>query len=147
MTASDRSEDLTPTDVLSTDRRARAAYSRYRAMAFVTGSMLLLLTLEMVLKYLFKAGGVSETGTPLPVLGTWVAIVHGWIYAVYAVSVFHLWSMMRWSIGRGALLILGGVIPVLSFVMEARARHWFAADLPGRLERARRLAASGREGR
>ncbi len=145
MTERPRPEDANPTDaVTSTERRARAAYSRYRAMAFVTGSMLLLLTLEMFLKYVLQAGGVSESGEPLPVLGTWVAILHGWIYAVYAVTVFQLWSMMRWSIARGALLILGGVIPVLSFVMESRARHWFAADLPARLERARRVAAGGK---
>jgi len=134
-------DDAQATAVSTTQRRARASYARYRMMAFVTGSMLLLLTLEMVLKYVFKAGGVGASGEALPVLGTWIAIVHGWIYAVYAVTVFQLWSFMRWSFGRAALLVLGGVVPVLSFVMERRARHWFAADLPALLERVRLLAA------
>lgn len=119
-------------------------YSRYRIMAMVTGSMLLLLTLEMVLKYVFEANGVSASGAPRPVLGIWVATVHGWIYVLYAVTVFQLWSFMRWSLARLALLILGGVVPVLSFVMEVRARSWLEAGLPERVERARRLAAAGR---
>lgn len=123
----------------STERRVRAAFGRYRVMAFVTGGMLLLLTLEMVLKYVFQAGGLGAGGEPLPVLGVWVAIVHGWIYAVYAVVVFQLWSSMRWSLGRLAVLVLGGVVPFLSFIVEVRARRWFAADLPGRVERAQRL--------
>lgn len=128
---------------VATGRRARGIFGRYRVMAFVTGGMLLLLTLEMVLKYVVRAGGVDEAGAPLPVLGVWVAIVHGWIYAVYAVLVFHLWSFMRWSLGRLVLLVLGGVVPFLSFVMEVRAHRWFAADLPARVERAQRLAALG----
>lgn len=127
----------------ATETRARATYSRYRTMAFVTGSMLLLLTTEMVLKYVFHAGGVSDTGAPLPVMGSWVAIVHGWIYVIYAITVFQLWSFMRWSLPRIALPILGGVVPVLSFIMESRAHRWFDADLPARVDRASRLAAAG----
>ncbi|MDX5318333.1 MAG: DUF3817 domain-containing protein [Actinomycetes bacterium] len=129
---------------VATEKRARGIYSRYRIMAMITGGMLLLLTLEMVLKYVFQLNGVAESGEPEPVIGTWVAIIHGWIYAVYAVAVFQIWSFMRWSLVRLALLVLGGVIPVLSFVMEARARHWFEAGLPDRVERARRLAAAER---
>jgi len=32
---------------------------------------------------------------------------------------------MRWSFGRILALIAGGVVPVLSFVMERRAQGWF----------------------
>lgn len=128
---------------VATERRARATYSRYRTMAIVTGSMLLLLTLEMVLKYVFQLNGVTDTGAPRPVMGSWIAILHGWIYVAYAITVFQLWSFMRWSLPRIALLILGGVVPVLSFVMETRARGWFEAGLPTRIDRARRLAAAG----
>lgn len=111
-------------------------------MAIVTGAFLLLLCVEMLLKYVFQLGGVDESGSALPVLGTWIAIVHGWIYVVYAITVFQLWLMMRWSFGRLVALIAGGVVPVLSFYMEVRARIWFEADLPGRLDHAERLAAA-----
>lgn len=109
------------------EMKARGAFSRYRIMAFVTGGMLLLLSLEMLLKYVVQVNGFGE-----PVLGTWIAFVHGWIYVVYAVTVFDLWSRMRWSFGRIVLLIAGGVIPVLSFVMEQKAHSWTEATLADR---------------
>ena len=85
---------------------------RYRVMAWVTGAFLLLLTLEMVMKYVFAGGE--------PVLGTWIAIVHGWIYVVYLVTVLDLWSTSRSGAGRLVVLVLAGVVPVLSFVAERR---------------------------
>lgn len=109
-------------------------------MAFVTGSFLLLLCLEMVLKYVFHLNGYNPDGTAAPVLGIWIAIVHGWIYVIYAVTVFQLWLQMRWGFGKLVLLIAGGVVPALSFVMEARAQRWFDADLPARIDHAERLA-------
>lgn len=130
--------------VAAQETKVRGAFRMYRAMAFVTGTMLLVLCLEMVLKYVFQVSGTAVPGdwtTANPVLGTWVAIVHGWIYVIYAVSVFNLWSSMRWGFGRIAALIAGGVVPVLSFVMEGRARRWVEEDLPAVLER---LAARGR---
>ena len=93
-------------------RRLAASLTRYRVMAWVTGVFLLLLTLEMVMKYGFAGGE--------PVLGTWIAIVHGWIYVVYLVTVLDLWSKLRWGAGRLAVLVLAGVVPGLSFVAERR---------------------------
>lgn len=126
--------------VAETERSARSAFRFYRVMALVTGTMLLVLTLEMVLKYVFQAGGTEVAGdwtTARPVLGTWVAIVHGWIYVVYLVAVLRLWSAMRWGFGRMLGLVVAGVVPVLSFVLEPRAKRWLEADLPPLLDRVR----------
>nr|NLD41743.1 DUF3817 domain-containing protein [Actinomycetales bacterium] len=103
-------------------------------MAFVTGGFLLLLTFEMLMKYVFRGGDSF--------LGSWVAIVHGWIYVVYLITVFQLWSFMRWDFGRMALLVGAGLVPVLSFVMEPRAKQWFDAELPGRAEMSVKLATA-----
>lgn len=100
--------------------RVRGALQRYRVMAWVTGTMLLLLTTEIVLKYVFHANGLDESGHPRPVIGSWVAFVHGWIYVVYLASVLDLWSTMRWRLGRLVTMALAGVVPVMSFVLEAR---------------------------
>ena len=86
--------------------------TRYRVMAWVTGCFLLLLCVEMVAKYVFRNGE--------PWLGTWVAIVHGWIYVVYLLTVVDLWSKLRWSLGRLVVLVLAGVVPLLSFLAEHR---------------------------
>lgn len=127
----------------NTENKARRARGWYRTMAFITGVMLLILVAEMVLKYIFQVNGVAEEGkwwTALPVMGTWIAILHGWIYVIYIVTVLNLWSVMRWGVGRMLVLIAGGVVPVLSFVMERRATGWFEADLPAVVGRARTIA-------
>ncbi len=108
--------------------KERGALQRYRVMAWVTGVMLLVLTAEMVLKYVFQAAGVDDAGHARPVIGTWVAFVHGWIYVVYLATVIDLWSKLRWGWGRLVTMVLAGVVPVMSFVMEHRVhRDAFAA--------------------
>lgn len=84
-------------------------------MAYVTGSFLLLLCVEMTLKYGFNNGEA--------VLGEWIAFVHGWIYILYLMTVIDLWSTLRWPLGRLAQLVLAGVVPVVSFVAERKVTH------------------------
>ncbi len=123
----------------------------YKVMSWITGTMLLLLCAEMILKYVFNAylflgGTVAATGEPfgagfgladplyqapwqsvmgdLPEvaggfnLSVAVLIVHGWCYVVYLLADFRLWSVMRWPFKRFLLIALGGVVPLLSFIME-----------------------------
>ena len=91
--------------------KEQAALGRYRVMAYVTGSMLLLLCLEIVLHY-------AAHNTALK----WVPQLHGFVYIVYLVTVWDLWSRMRWSWGRLVTMVLAGVVPVMSFVLEGRVR-------------------------
>jgi integral membrane protein len=107
---------------------AQGVLVRYRVMAYVTGTMLLLLCTEVVLKYV-----VDLNGDHRPVIGTWVAIAHGWIYVVYLVTVYQLWSSMRWSVGRLVTMAAAGVVPVMSFVLERRVRA-DALEQAGRAE-------------
>lgn len=112
--------------------KARAAVGRYRVMAWVTGSWLLLLCLELVLKYGFHLNGYETVGgaeRPAPVMGAWVAMVHGGIYMVYLAVVMDLWSKMRWRLGRLVTMVLGGAVPFMSFVVERRVH----ADAEARL--------------
>lgn len=91
--------------------RERGALTRYRVMAYVTGTMLLLLCLEMVLHYVAHNYALE-----------WVPRLHGFVYMVYLVTVWDLWSRMRWSWGRLVTMVLAGVVPVMSFVLEGRVR-------------------------
>ncbi|HEY0188538.1 MAG TPA: DUF3817 domain-containing protein [Cellulomonas sp.] len=108
---------------------AAARLTRYRVMAWLTGTMLLVLCLELVLKYVLHAGGYDAEGHPAPVIGTWVAIAHGWVYVVYLATVVQLWSAMRWSLGRLAAMALAGVVPVMSFVLERRVHAQAVAQI------------------
>jgi integral membrane protein len=112
--------------------RIRGALKFYQVASVITGVMLLLLCAEMLLKYTplaveLELGGprgllafVPE-GTVVAVnLSTGILIAHGWFYVVYLFSDFRLWSLMRWPFWRFIVIALGGVIPFLSFFLEAR---------------------------
>ena len=92
--------------------RERGALRRYRVMAYVTGTMLLLLCLEIVVHYVANNDAFA-----------WVPRLHGFVYIVYLVTVWDLWSRMRWSWGRFVTMVLAGVVPVMSFVLEGRVRR------------------------
>ncbi|GGF19944.1 DUF3817 domain-containing protein [Subtercola lobariae] len=124
--------------------RIRSALKFYQVCAIITGTLLLLLCLEMILKYT-PIGVEVELGGPqgflafVPVgtvtsvnLSTGILIVHGWFYVVYLFSCFQVWSRMRWGFNRFLLLALGGVIPFLSFFLEGRTAREIRAYLAGR---------------
>lgn len=146
----------------------RRVLAFYRVMAFITGAFLLLLVVEMGFKYLpgfqfvdgslqYLAGAGYElelngpagflalspadtlTGTNLSLI---IQIVHGNIYVVYLISDFLLWQKMRWSFTRFILIAAGGVVPFLSFVVEARIARQVRETI-ARLEAPRRTASSG----
>ncbi|WP_368497270.1 DUF3817 domain-containing protein [Herbiconiux sp. A18JL235] len=112
--------------------RIRGALKFYQVASVITGVMLLLLCVEMLLKYTplaveLELGGprgflafVPE-GTVVAVnLSTGILIAHGWFYVVYLFSDFRLWSLMRWPFWKFVLIALGGIVPFLSFFLEAR---------------------------
>jgi integral membrane protein len=108
----------------------RGALKFYRVFAYVTGTLLLLLVLEMILKYTpinreIELGGSTGFLALVPVgsgravnLSTGILIAHGWLYVVYLFSNFRLWSYMRWPFSRFIQIALGGVVPFLSFFVE-----------------------------
>ncbi len=124
----------TNTKTATWPRRASGALLRYRIMAWATGTMLLLLCLELILKYGFHARGVGADGHPNPVIGAWVAYAHGWLYVVYVVTVFDLWSKMRWRLGRLATMAAAGVVPVMSFVLERKVHAQATARIQAALD-------------
>lgn len=108
-------------------RAAQGSLRRYRVMAYVTGVMLLVLVVEMAMKYVF------EVDDDIMRYVTWIPYAHGWIYVVYLVTVVDLWSKMRWTVSRLVVMVLGGVVPVMSFVVEKRVH----ADAEARVAAAR----------
>lgn len=127
---------------LSDVPRIRSALTLYRVFAYITGTMLLLLVLEMIFKYTpiqreIELGGAHgfialvPDGTVLAVnLSTGILIAHGWLYVIYLFSDFRLWSILRWPFSRFIAIALGGVVPFLSFIVEhyitRRVKHELA---------------------
>ena len=115
---------------LSDVPRIRGALKLYRVFAYITGTMLLLLVLEMIFKYTpiqreIELGGAHgfialvPDKTVLAInLSTGILIAHGWLYVVYLFSDFRLWSILRWPFSRFIAIALGGVVPFLPFIVE-----------------------------
>lgn len=98
-------------------------------------------------QFAMGAGGceIVSTGDGLN-LSLGILIVHGWFYVVYLASVFWLWSLMRWRFGRFLALAGGGVVPLLSFIMEGIVAREVKAYLAGREERAAAKRAAKQRG-
>jgi integral membrane protein len=102
---------------------ARKALTFFKVMAFIVGVGLLVLVLEMVLRYGFDNHALD-----------WWPQPHGFIYMVYLVATANLGFKIGWSLGRMVLVMLAGVVPFLSFWAERKV----AAETEARLAVARR---------
>ncbi len=93
--------------VLFDHDRVRTALPIFRVMAILVGIGLLLLVLEMILKY----------GFDNPVLAWW-QIPHGFLYMIYLGAVANLGFAARWTLNKMIGVMLAGVVPLLSFWVE-----------------------------
>jgi integral membrane protein len=86
-----------------------AALTRYRAIAYVVGVVLVLfVAVAIPLKYVWDQPGMVQV----------IAPVHGFLYMVYLVAVFDLGRRAGWPLGRMVLLMLAGTVPFVSFYAE-----------------------------
>lgn len=99
------------------DTRLVGSFKRFRFMALLTGTMLLILTFIAVpLNHIWHH----------PMLSAIVGPIHGFLYAVYVVVAFDMARRAHWPLGRTIWYLLAGTIPFASFVAERRARSLIA---------------------
>ncbi|MEU3877753.1 MULTISPECIES: DUF3817 domain-containing protein [Streptomyces] len=91
----------------------QSVLTRYRVMAYVTGVLLVLLTIGMIAKY----GLDMDVSGPVRV----IAIAHGWLFVVYLVFAFDMASKAKWSFGRLVWTLVAGTIPLAAFFVERKA--------------------------
>ena len=90
----------------------RNALLRYRIMAYLVGTLLVVLVcVGLPLKYWAHDDSVV----------TWTAIPHGWLYMVLLITAIDLGRRAQWSWTRLILIALAGTVPFLSFVAERSA--------------------------
>lgn len=118
----------------------------YKVFAYATGTFLLLVCVEVVLRYLLQTEVVIGSGlgpvafvSPAQAdvvggfnLSVGVLIAHGYLFIAYLVSDFVLITVMRYPITRFLLIGAGGVVPLLSFVMERLVQREVTAYLAER---------------
>ncbi|GGZ76779.1 membrane protein [Streptomyces echinoruber] len=104
--------------------------TRYRVMAYVTGVLLVLLTLGVIAKYGLHLDGAARFTTV-------VGIAHGWLYVVYLVFAFDLGSKAKWPVGKQLWVLLAGTVPTAAFFVERKVTH----ELEARFAKASPAAA------
>lgn len=93
------------------------ALLRYRVMAYVTGTFLLILTAWAIIGYSaldYGSGAVKPAAYSLMWTG------HGWFYFIYLITAVDLTFRMRWSLLATLGILIAGTIPFASFFAE----HW-----------------------
>jgi len=100
----------------------KSVLTRYRVMAYVTGVLLVLLTLGMIGKYVLYINGAADFTQV-------VSVAHGWLYVVYLVFAFDLGSKAKWPIGKQAWVLLAGTIPTAAFFVERKVSRELEAKV------------------
>jgi integral membrane protein len=97
----------------------------YRVLAYTTGVILLIFTVEIIAKYGFGVEGLE-----------WVAIVHGWVYMAYFLVTVYLGIQLRWTWRWMVPVVLAGTIPLMSFVAERKVVGRVRQERPDLVRRA-----------
>ena len=109
----------------------RGAVTRYRVMAYVTGTLLIILCCVAVpLQFFAHSDTLSKV----------VGMPHGMVcYPLYLLTTFDLYRRARLPLTRVVLIVLAGIIPFLTFwverktVAELRARTDATEASPARV--------------
>ena len=84
MSSSDPTTTTTSEPATQSTTKIRGALLRYRVLAWVTGLWLLLLVVELIVKYGFGVDSLD-----------FVPVVHGWVYFVYLIMAIDLSIRVR----------------------------------------------------
>jgi hypothetical protein len=118
----------------------KSALSFYRVTSITTGVFLILVGVEMVLKYgfnllIWSGGDVgilglvpdSADGTGLPLEGVDISRlllqVHGILYIVYLIADFQVWRLAKLKLTDFLIIASGGIVPLSSFFIERHYHH------------------------
>ena len=114
MTDSSPTAGHTPRVHPERQRRVKTALNIFSVTAWVTGALLLLLVVRMIMQYLL---GMDTTAL------NWVARVHGLAFIAFLMASLNLGTKARWSAVEWLTTALSGVVPLMSFIVEAKRRR------------------------
>jgi integral membrane protein len=88
-----------------------AALTRYKVMAYLVGTGLLVLTL---------VGVPLQYAANKPAVVAIVGPIHGLLYIIYLASAYDLARRARFTLLQLAAMVAAGLLPFLAFVLERR---------------------------
>jgi integral membrane protein len=110
----------------------RTAVLLYRVMAYVTGTVLIVLCFV----------GIPLQVAGHPAVASYVGTAHGMLYIVYLVTAWLLARKLRLEIRPTVIMLLAGTIPVLTFVVERWvSRAFINPALAGQAPAAERVSS------
>jgi integral membrane protein len=86
----------------------KAAVLWYRVLAYVTGTALIVLCFV----------GIPLQAAGKPAVAQYVGVLHGFLYIIYLVCAWILARKLRLQIKPTVIMLLAGVVPVMTFVVE-----------------------------
>jgi integral membrane protein len=86
----------------------RTAVLRYRVMAYITGTVLIVLCFV----------GIPLQVAGHPVVANDVGVVHGILYIIYLVCAWILSRKLELATKPTVIMLLAGTIPVMTFIVE-----------------------------
>jgi integral membrane protein len=95
------------------------ALIRYRVMAFVVGTALIVLTVIVIAQV---CGARVKTAADI------VAPIHGYLYIVYLITAADLARRAHWKLGRILAVVAAGFVPTLAFFVEHRVYQQMQAE-------------------
>jgi integral membrane protein len=87
------------------------ALARFKFIAYLAGVILILFTIEIIIKY--------TLGPEIP----WFAQLHGIVYMIYVVIAFDISRRAKLSLSQTLLVLLAGTVPIMSFIAEKKIRR------------------------
>jgi integral membrane protein len=97
------------TETTIAQKKIEAALFRYRIAAYAVGTLLLVACTASIVKHAFDGPDFL-----------WVWFLHGYTYLVYLVLAFDFYRRTRWPLLRLAEMVVAGLLPGLTFVIERR---------------------------
>lgn len=101
--------DIKPQEPLIPLESIRKALLKYRILAWTTGAWLIVLSAEMVAKYIF---GLDYSWFKF------IGMIHGAVYMLYVFFTLDLAVKVRWPLGKAGGILLSGTVPVLGLIVE-----------------------------
>jgi integral membrane protein len=90
------------------------ALIRYRVMAFIVGTGLLILVFVAV---------PLQFGANIDLVAQIVGTMHGYLYIVYLIAAADLARRAHWRLLRIVMVVAAGFLPFLAFIVEHRVYH------------------------
>ena len=109
----------TPTPTPGKGRAIGGALTRFRVMAIVTGTGLVILTFVGIPLQIW-----ADNDPVVAVVGT----AHGYLYLVYLAVTADLGLRLRWPLVRLVLIAIAGTVPFCSFIAERKVTARVRAD-------------------